>query len=161
MFCTSLVVLCLFSFGHGIVCLLVMVLSVFWSWYCLSFGHDIVCLLVMILSVFWSWYRLSFGHGIVCLLVMVSSVFWSWYCLSFSDLWLLINSTFDIFNFVWVQYDYIWLILKYMSTLPIENTPFSVLCGVFVLCWSSFCALCVRRIVHSWLPLRFSLTFYF
>jgi hypothetical protein len=48
----------------------------FWSLYCLSFGHCIVCLLVIVLSV-------PFGHCIVCLLVIVLSVFWSLYCLSF------------------------------------------------------------------------------
>ena len=75
--------LCLFSFGHCIVCLLAIVLSVFWPLYCLSFGHCIVCLLAIALYVFWPLYCLSFCHCIVCLLAIVLSVFWPLYCLSF------------------------------------------------------------------------------
>jgi uncharacterized membrane protein len=80
-----------------IVCLLVIVLSVFWSLYCLSFSHCIVlsvfwslycidCLLVIVLSVFWSLYC------IVCLLVIVlyCFLFWSSHCVSF-DIRFLIN----------------------------------------------------------------------
>ena len=66
--CLSFWSLYCLSFGHCIVCLLVIVLSV-------PFGHCIVCLLVIVLSVFWSLYCLSFGHCIVCLLVIVLSVF--------------------------------------------------------------------------------------
>jgi hypothetical protein len=57
--------------GRFVLLLLVIILSVFWSLYCLSFGHYIVCLLVIILSVFWSLYCLSFGHYIVCFLVII------------------------------------------------------------------------------------------
>jgi hypothetical protein len=35
---------CPFSFGHCVVCLLAIVLSVFWPLCCLSFGHCVVCL---------------------------------------------------------------------------------------------------------------------
>ena len=73
------------SFGHCIVCFLVIVLSVFWPLYCLSFGHCIDCLLVIVLTIFWSLYWLSFGHCIVCLFVIVLSVFWPLYCLSFGN----------------------------------------------------------------------------
>ena len=79
MFCRLLFVL----FGHCIICLLVIVLSVFWSLYYLSFGHCIICLLVIVLSVFWSLYYLAFGHCIICLLVIILSVFWSLYYMYF------------------------------------------------------------------------------
>ena len=65
LYCLSLSLYCL-SFGHCIVCLLVIVLFVFWSLHCLSFGYCIVCLLVIVLFVFLSLYCLSFDHCIVC-----------------------------------------------------------------------------------------------
>jgi hypothetical protein len=56
-----------------VVCVLVIVLSVFWSLCCFSFGHCVVCVLVIVLSVFWPLCCPSFGHCVVCVLVIVLS----------------------------------------------------------------------------------------
>jgi predicted nucleic acid-binding Zn ribbon protein len=105
--------LCCLSFGHCVVCLLAIVLSVVWSLCCLSFGHCVVCLSQWPKdrqhngqktdntmtkrqttqwpkdrqhndqNVVWSLCCLSFGYCVVSLLVIVLSVFWSLCCLSF------------------------------------------------------------------------------
>jgi hypothetical protein len=66
-------------------------------------------------------------------------------------------------------YKYLRTLCEHLRSLPIVVVVrvahiISVLCCIFVFCWSSSCVLCTHCfqclwIVHSWLRLRFSLTF--
>ena len=67
--------LCLFSFGHCIVCLLAIVLSVFWPLYCLSFGHCIVCI-----SNYCFWLPFWFFFFNFCLLEYQFELLYSAHC---------------------------------------------------------------------------------